>query len=424
MAKVGVVADDLTGANDTGVQFAKKGLKTIVSTQLEGTPETFGDTEVIVLDTESRADTPSTAYQKVRTATRTLKRAGVRRFYKKIDSTLRGNIGRELDAILDELGIDVAIVVPAFPKTGRITVGGYQLVNQVPLERTEIARDPVSPVTESHAVTLIGRQTKRSVGHISLSTVLKGVDQIIHELEKLRSAGKQIVVVDATTQHDLKVIAEATAEKTSVFCGPAGLAEELPTAWRLLEVKSSPVLVVAGSASQVTVNQLAYAAKALPLTSVQLDLRRTLARSGEESRRVVDEALSLLEQGRDVAVTSADSSERVAEARRIAEEERIHTKQARKLISSTLARITAGVLERTNPAGIVVTGGDTLMGVFKALGADGIRVEDEVLPGMPVSTILGGKRTGLRVVTKAGAFGPPEAIVEAVEFLKKRRSTS
>jgi uncharacterized protein YgbK (DUF1537 family) len=287
-----------------------------------------------------------------------------------------------------------------------------------------MARDPVSPVTDSHVVTLIGKQTKRSVGHISLSTVLRGAEQIARELEKLRSDGKQIVVIDATTQHDLRAIAEATSQKTTIFCGPAGLAEELPQAWRLLAAKSSPVLVVAGSVSQVTINQVAYAAKALPLSAIQLNLRKTLTKSEEEIERVVNEASSLLKRGRDVAVTSADSTERVSEARRIAKEEEVHPNRVRTLISSTLAKITTGVLERTHPAGIVVTGGDTLIGVFRALGADGLRVESEVLPGIPVSTILGGSRAGLRVVTKAGAFGPPEAIVEAVEFLKKRRTTS
>lgn len=420
MAKVGVVADDLTGASDTGVQFAKKGLRTILSTRLEEAPESLGRAEVIILDTESRADAPKTAYRKVRTATKTLKRAGVRLFYKKIDSTLRGNIGAELDAMLDELGNELVIVVPAFPKTGRITVGGYQLVNQVPLERTETARDPVSPVTDSHVVTLIGRQTKRGIGHIGLSTVLKGAEQIAKELEKLRSSGKQIVAIDATTQQDLKTIAEATAERTNLLCGPAGLAEELPEAWKLLAVKRKPVLVVTGSASQVTLNQIAHAAKTLPLTVVQLDLKRTLTRSAEETERIVCQVSSLIKRGFDVAVTSVDTAERVSEARRIAKEEGIDPNQVRTLISSTLGKITAETLEKTSPAGIVVTGGDTLMGVFKALGAQGVRVEDEVLPGIPVATIVGGSAEGMRIVTKAGSFGSQEAIVEAVAFLKKR----
>lgn len=141
MAKLGVIADDLTGANDTGVQFSKQGLKTIVLSKADSLVELSKQADVIVLDTESRALSKQDAYERVKEAANRLVEAKISIIYKKIDSTLKGNIGAEIDAVMDATGINPAIVVPAFPANKRVTVGGYQLVNQIPLGKTEASRD-------------------------------------------------------------------------------------------------------------------------------------------------------------------------------------------------------------------------------------------------------------------------------------------
>lgn len=135
--RLGVIADDITGANDVGVQFMKRGLETIVLLEAASLlPTTIKEADVIVVDTESRFSPPDIAYQRVRDVVKTLNEASVRVVYKKIDSTLRGNIGPELEAIMEEAGSRLSIVAPAFPSNLRITVGGIQLVNQVPVEKT------------------------------------------------------------------------------------------------------------------------------------------------------------------------------------------------------------------------------------------------------------------------------------------------
>lgn len=140
-----VIADDLTGANDTGVQFARRRLQTEVL--LEGSPlELSPGTAIVVVDTNSRAIASEQAYRKVQEVAEQAHAAGFRHYYKKLDSTLRGNVGIELKAILD-IGIhDFAFVMPAFPKTGRTTIGGQHLLQGIPLSATEIAKDPKCPV--------------------------------------------------------------------------------------------------------------------------------------------------------------------------------------------------------------------------------------------------------------------------------------
>lgn len=207
--KFGVIADDYTGANDTGVQFVKKGLKTIVLTQMEKVRDIADKAEAIVIDTESRADPKEVAYQKVFSAAKVLTEIGVNIVYKKIDSTLRGNIGPELDAAIDALNISTVIVSPAFPKNGRITVGGYHLLNQLPLELTEIASDPRSPVKESYVPALIQKQSRHHVGHISISKVMGGIQALKNEMITEQRKGSKIIVVDAVTQEDLRTIVRA-----------------------------------------------------------------------------------------------------------------------------------------------------------------------------------------------------------------------
>ena len=142
--RIAVIADDLTGANDTGVQFAKQGLKTIVLMGRDF-PSGTSDDDVVVMDSQSRSLTPAEAYREVAEMAAQVRDGRFHTVFKKIDSTLRGNIGPEIDAIMDTCGQDLAVVVPAFPKNGRTTVGGHLLVHGAPLETTEAARIPGAP---------------------------------------------------------------------------------------------------------------------------------------------------------------------------------------------------------------------------------------------------------------------------------------
>ena len=140
---LGIVADDLTGAMDSSGYFAARGLSTDVILD----PSYSSDADVVVITTSSRAEHPNVARERVRQAVKGL--AG-RTIYKKIDSTLRGNIGAELMAAMHEADCEKAIVAPAFPAVGRTTVNGVLLVDGTPVAETQFANDPVSPVSESH----------------------------------------------------------------------------------------------------------------------------------------------------------------------------------------------------------------------------------------------------------------------------------
>ena len=171
MLKLVIIADDLTGANATGVLLARQGFRAATFLQLnEDFKNSKQDFDVLSTTTDSRGIPSEEAYDRVNEVVRFFKDQEIRLFSKRIDSTLRGNLGSEMDAVLDELPEDyVAIVVPVFPASERIMVGGYLLVNSVTLEKTDVSKDPKTPIHHTFVPKMIQKQTNYAVGFIPLS---------------------------------------------------------------------------------------------------------------------------------------------------------------------------------------------------------------------------------------------------------------
>ena len=420
--KIGIIADDLTGANDSAVQFAKFGLKTIVLVEFPDLPDDVFSADVVAVDTQSRSASSERASERVRQAVRILKKVGVARVYKKIDSTLRGNIGVELNAIMDELGVKTCVFSPAFPTNGRIVIGGYLLVNGMPLEGTKISDG--KRAQGSHIPTILETQTKLKVEHIPLSKVTHGIDFLRNELDILERKGAQIIVIDATTHQDLRVIAQAAewSNMAHLMSGSAGLAETLAETLRL---PSLPALVIAGSSSTITTQQVTNSTKQLNATIVTINSSKVLRDTDtmDEIHRTVNEATSVLESGRDTIIVSAETKDSVMLTIQHGVELGMSEGEVRHRVASALGECTKRIVEHARISGLVVTGGDVAIEVLRTQGGVGMRIIDEVLPGIPLSEIVGGKNNGLRVVTKAGAFGKPDAISAAIRYLRMRGLT-
>lgn len=402
MTQLGIVADDLTGAVDTGVQSAKAGLHAIV---MLGGGE-LPPAEMVVISTDSRDEPAEDAYRHAREAARRL--AG-RLVYKKMDSTLRGNLGAEIDGMLDGLGLARALVAPAFPNTGRTTENGYHKVHGVLLSESAFARDPVWPATESHLPTILARQSRRAVGHLPLATVEMGPGAV---MQALREDKSPIVAADAVEPRHLRILAEALVgmDEPWLPAGCAGLAEEWTAALGLSRaeqvgigwsVDSRPALVVAGSRNRTTATQLQEAARDGLVEIVDLP-------SGEDwGESVGVRAAELLGRGRNVAITTTFAP--YQEGQGMANAER-------------LADATELLLERQAVAGVFMTGGDIARAVCRRLGATALRALGEVQPGVPAGILVGGDADGLRVVTKAGGFGDERAIIASIYCLQGRLS--
>ena len=185
MPLIGAVADDLTGATTTGVLLARSKARTAVFFNEEAAKKEAAceELDAILISSNSRPLPGDEAYEKVHSATEALVDMGVKYFSKRIDTTLRGGVGVEIDAMMDVIGNDVvAVVVPAMPQSRRILVGGYSVIDGVALINTPVAQDVRTPVHENYIPRLLAGQSKRKVELIGLDVVLKGREAIAEEL--------------------------------------------------------------------------------------------------------------------------------------------------------------------------------------------------------------------------------------------------
>src|SRR5918997_633347 len=245
MPKVAVIADDLTGAADTGVQFVHAGYRTAVL--FRATEILEDNLDAVVFDTDSRAMPAGFAAKRVVDAAHAAR--GARIVYKKLDSTLRGNVAAELAAALGGARRDRVIVAPAFPAAGRTTVGGSQRVHGVPVDETEMANDPHTPVSEAHVPSLLA-DAFSSVGVLSVEDLADPVP-VSRALEE-----NECVVADADRDVDLEALVQAVPDPARVlWAGSAGLALALGSVYPgpcagvvgVQRTQVRPVLVVVGS---------------------------------------------------------------------------------------------------------------------------------------------------------------------------------
>jgi uncharacterized protein YgbK (DUF1537 family) len=430
--KMGVVADDITGSNDIGIMFAKSGYLTHVysfreSGSLPNPPtENVNAPEIVILDTNSRLDPPQAAYHKVFAATRQLQQAGCRQFHNKTCSVFRGNIGAEFDAMLDALGVEFAVVVLGFPKNGRTTVDGIHYVHGKRLEDSEFRQDPIHPMLRSDLVGILQSQTQRRVGSLTHETVDQGALMLRDEIRKMRSQC-QYLILDVTDQSALQTIARAVYDEP-VLCGSSAIAEELPAVWGpaqvhlglnglpFLEGKGIPV--VAGSLMPQTAAQIEHLQnQGAPCFTLDTSkLFQPLKREVEMNRLTGDISLQI-STGRDVILHSPNDPGAVEAAQAAGLARTASKTDVSRLVSETLAEVTARALEGTGQNRLVVAGGETSAAVCARLGVDGMRIWKEIQPGLPSCLSLNDPRRLL--VLKSGSFGRSDFFEKALEHLRE-----
>jgi len=417
----GIIADDFTGACDAAVQFEKHGLETIVLTDAEFLTSFKKIFDIAVVDTETRNLTPKNAYRKVRRALNILRRNNVRLVYKKIDSTLRGNLGAEINAVMDELNLEAVIVAPAFPSQKRTVINGKLLINGVPVNKTEYAQDLLSPVIGSRISMLIEKQAEKKVGEIRLPKIRRGINSIINEIHRHIQRGKKIIVADAELPSDLERIAEASMSlKDILLCGSAGLA----SAFASHLIVSSRILIVSGSVNSVTLNQIEMAAKELNIPVIEPALSGILQDEEKFDRALEDlleEAEKAIAEGKNIVIIRlASSKSSISEIQKKGKELGMNRLQVSDILLSVLSRATRRILDKHTFKGLILIGGDTSIRIMNALNAKAIRSEGEFLPGIPSGRIIGGIHDGMRIVTKAGGFGDRYTLIKIIESLKAR----
>ena len=440
MAKIGVVADDLTGATTTGVLLARSKAKTAVffddtaAAQYEG----LKDLDAVLISSNSRPLSKEDAYQRVSKATSVLKGAGVQYFSKRIDTTLRGNVGTEIDAMLDTIGDNaIAVMVPAMPQSRRILVGGYSVIDNVALIRTPVAKDVRTPVKENYIPKLIQSQSKRKVALIELEDVLDGDAQVAGAMRKAIDGGAEILVVDAISIDDVELIAKAAISlgRTMIAVDPGpftakvafchGLIEtEQPNIPDVKPVTGKTVLIAAGSATPVTKRQMEVLCEDDQVRRIEVDplaLIHGADSANAEIDRTVKQAVAMLgeaPQPKAILMETALHGDLLD----LDEEDKRHgyaKGMSAESINGGLGAIVAAVIEkvgRDKIAGLYATGGDTMVNVCYHLGVGCLEMIDYVIPQTDLSFITG-KYAGLPIVGKVGLTGDDHIAEKIIERL-------
>lgn len=422
----GVIADDFTGANDIGIMFAKNGYKVLVYSEYSDASELDVESDVIVLNTNSRLDEPILAYRKVREATAILKSIGCTVFHKKTCSVFRGNIGVEFDAMLDELGEEFCAVILGFPKNGRLTRDGIHYVRGVRLEESEFRNDPIHPMLESDLVQILGRQTRRKVGLISHDVISQGVDRTRLAMEEAKGL-YQYLIFDVLDQDMLHTVAGAVRD-VRALAGSSAIGEELPK-WLPLKGKGAlagtealrnlklGTLMIAGSVTPQTRRQVEHA-KAEGIRYFALSSDRLLSTSESASQKAgcIALAVKAILEGKPFLVHSENEPARVAASKARGAASGYEERELGRIISSALSEIADEVIRKTGLTRLIVLGGETSGAVCEKLGIIGNMLLKEITPGVPSVLTLG--RTALLMAPKSGSFGDDDFIIAAEEHLK------
>ena len=419
--KIVVVADDLTGANDTGVQFCKRNLKSIVIIDKDNISKSLKDCDVLVVDTESRFDDKGKAYTKTYEIGKILKTENIKCIYKKLDSTFRGNIGAEISGLMDSLEIQHTVMVPAFPSNQRITKDGLVYVKGVLLAETEFSNDPKTPVNESFIPKIISQQTDKRIGIINLKEVQAGKQNLTQKLRHLMNDGIQIIVIDAQDDRNLDLIAAVTApiKKRILFAGSSGFAEYLPKYLDPLKIKKINV-VIAGSVSEVTRRQVDYAKERLAIRLIDIETEKLFTgEQHQEKHRIMDIIRESSLAGEDVVIRSAPSGTSVHSSINQGQKYGLKGVEVSEIIALFLGDIARDIILEIQINGILLTGGDTAIKTVQSLNITGTIIHDEIQPGIPYGHFIEEQYKNIVIVTKAGGFGSEDAIFQALNFLKK-----
>jgi len=420
MTKLLIVADDFTGALDTGVQFSKKGISTVVTTQ---TKAACGNGDVLVIDIESRHLPADKAAERVKEAVESARNFGAEYYFKKTDSTLRGNIGAELGAFMEVLGSRELMFLPAYPKTGRTTVGGAQYVDGIPLHRTMFAKDPLNPVTESTISQII------ESGYSGKCHTVRS-DQLNGELFKMESGG--IYIFDSAHDDELKKAAAFIKEagKLKVTAGCGGVAEFLPELMDLpkseinVSKKRPDTLVVCGSVSETSINQIKHG-ESLGYRSVALKPQQILQEAYFETRQgmeLVEQIRALMSADKKIILKTVQNREQVDDYIEYGRLLGIRGDAIHINIAKNLGNLVKKIVSVSPVGNLVVFGGDTSLYIMEALKCHSLAVKDEIVPGVPVSEFSYGKENRT-IVTKAGGFGGEQVLSDIFNYLKSRSSS-
>ena len=401
-----IIADDFTGALDTGVQFAAHGIKTRVVVGADAAL-THQNADVLVVDTETRHLPAAQAYAAVEGLVQRAKYAGFAYLYKKTDSALRGNVGAELAALLSASSSRQLAFLPAFPQMNRVTKNGVQYIDGVPVTESPFGVDPFEPVRHAAVTDLLAEQTDLPAASFPALAADGSVP-----------AEDGILVFDAATVDELRSTGRALLNNGGlrVLAGCAGFGAVLP---ELLGLGGADVtcpaldprlLVICGSVNAITLAQLDKAEQA-GFTRLRLTPHQKLmpdywrSADGRMTLDHIEETLAAHpyniietndEGGNEPTAAAADALGLTREAMRVR-------------IASGVGQLVGALFASPAVGTLLLTGGDTLLQCMNSVGVHELEPICEMEHGVVLARFGCGGTTRY-VITKSGGFGQADLL--------------
>lgn len=413
--KLGVIADDFTGATDIAGFLVENGLSTL---QLSGVPEHDGDlprVDAVVISLKSRSCPAGEAVRDSLAALAWFQARGCPRIYQKycstFDSTAAGNIGPVTDALLAALGQDFTLICPALPVNGRTVYQGNLFVGALPLAESGMRHHPITPMQDSNLLRLMEGQAQGRAGLVPFATIDKGAAAIAGAFEQLAEDGVRYAVVDTLTEQHLLDIATAALHLPLVTGGSGlaiGLARQLGSgdlqgAREAGWPRGSRAVVLSGSCSEMTNRQVTRYRQHAP--ALALDVARCLEDAdypAELAQWVLDQPLAPAPLV--YATTSPGELARIQES---------HGQQA---ASDAVEHCFARLAQRLQGAGVdgfIIAGGETSSRITQALGVKAFHIGPQIAPGVPWVRAIDAP---LSLALKSGNFGDEDFFDKAQEY--------
>ena len=422
MQKYIVIADDLTGSNATCSLFKKIGLRAASILKLQG--DINYDVDVISYSTASRGLDKEEAYKKVSEAIKILKNKDVLVYNKRIDSTLRGNIGTEINAMLDNLEDDrIAVVIPSYPDSGRIVVNKTMLVNGVLLENSDAGKDPKTPIKTSCVESLIQKGIKYSSTYFTLSDIEQPIEEIVKKIQEAIKKSR-VLVFDAVNNEDIikisKAIIHSDINIVTVDPGPFTLyySKELQKKNHL----EKKILMVIGSVTATTKKQIEYILQEEDIFLVKMKVEDFFEK--ETCLKEIERVISFIKKGIAsydlfLVTTSPIGDEKKADLQKLAENLNTTVEEISKIIANTLTETVVKILKETEKfEGVYSSGGDITIALLEKLKAIGVEIREEVIPLAAYGRIIGGDFPNLKLVSKGGMVGDEKTIKLCLHKIK------
>ncbi|MBI0529237.1 four-carbon acid sugar kinase family protein, partial [Dickeya dianthicola] len=337
---------------------------------------------------------------------------------KKVDSTLRGNPGAEIEAALSAADLSLALIAPAAPALGRITRDGQVWVHGKLLTDTEFASDPKTPVRSASIGERLAEQTGLAQAELSLNEIRHGC--LAAHLQQLQQRGIRLVVLDAECQQDLDHIIAAAAQlaEKPLLVGSAGLSEALahhlafPTPCRTL-------LAVIGSMSEIAQLQIKAVSQRPDVTLIDLDIAGVLATGDDTLAQTCRQAAAVLAAGRHCVIRTCRDDNQRFEVDRLCQRYGMSRQQLGDTISRRLGELTRQIVQRQRPGGLYLSGGDIAIAAATALQASGFRINGQIASCVPWGRLLDSLVGDIPVMTKAGGFGDEATLLNVLRFIEE-----